>query len=243
MREFFEGVVEAYGEGEWAGTLSVRLLGVKKEEGLLEHVRVLTSFTNKNVGSLILPELQDYVVLSFLDEGRTQAICHGSLLQPNCEMVKKLDKENHVKIIRMKSAFGVMINETADKEMLTLNDKAGLQLMMDEEKQTLSIGQRDGKQVLIVNMKEKSVTLQGQETLSLICGKAKLIMEKGNVTLEGTDIKINGTTLAVDTKKEVTISSVSCSMKASNKAVVHGATCEVSADAKQDIKGAIIQIG
>lgn len=241
--KLLEAIVEAYGKDEDKGTLSVCLLGMKKEEGTIEQVRVLTSYANQKAGIVVFPEIGDVVLISFLDQGNTQAVCMGTLLPRTCAVLQEAKEDNTLKLLKLVSGFTFLVDETKDKERLCIKSKSNLQFIFDEEAQTVSIGQENKKQYLRVDMKEKKITIQGEDEMSFLCGDAQLVMEKGNITLKGKDIQIKSTSLQVEASSDIELKGVNTTFKASNKMLVHGATSEVSADMKQDIKGAMIQIG
>lgn len=240
---FHEVMVTGYGKKEWKGTIEVRLLGIKKEDALLRHVRIITPSASKEVGIYCLPEINEIGYIMFVDEMFTQAIYVGSLIPLESDITKKLEEDNSLKLIYTTSGYKLEIHEQKDKEKICFISKSGLEISMEEENQVLTFGQSDQKQQILIDMKNKSICILGEEKLEMKCKDAAIVLEKGNITLKGSNITTNCDVCTVDTKKELKLKSVNATLSATNKATVHGSMCEVSADSKLDVKGAMIQIG
>lgn len=241
--KLLEAIVEAYGKKEYKGTLHVRLLGLKKEEGTLEHVRVLTSYANQKAGFVMFPEIGDVVLITFLDQGNTQAVCLGTLLPQSCAALQEIKEDNTQKLFKLSSGFTILVDESKDKERLCIKSKSNLEFTFDEEKQIVSIAQENQKQFVLVNMKDHSISIQGEDKLSFLCGGAEFVMEKGNITIKGQDVKFDSKSLKLKATGDINLNGVNTTFEATNKAIIHGLICESTADMKQQIKGPLIQIG
>lgn len=241
--QYMEAIVESYGKNEWKGTINVRLLGVDSKASLIEHVRMLVPFVNKNQGCYILPELKDLVYIVFTNQSLSEAICVGSCIPLDAILTKNMKQDNTVKQIKTLGGLLMKINDQKDQEVVEIKSKKGLMMKLDDKNQTVSIGQDDGQQLITINLKNKSVSIKAKETLTITNGDASIKLDKGTLECKATTMKIDCSSLSVKTKKETTMNSVNTTIKSTNKTVVHGAMCEVSADAKQVLKGGLIQIG
>lgn len=241
--QYMEAIVEGYGTNEWKGTINVRLLGVDSSVSLIEHVRMLMPFVNKNQGCYILPELKDLVYIVFTNQSLSEAICVGSPIPLKAALTKHMKQDNTLKQIQTKGGFMISVSDQKNQEQLEIKSKKGLMIKLDDQNETVSIGDSNEQQLITIDLKNKSVKLKAKEALTITNGDASIKLNKTTLEVKATTIKMDCTSLHVKTKKETTMNSVKTTIKSTNKTVVHGAMCEVSADAKQVLKGGLIQIG
>ena len=186
--------------------------------------RLSSFYASKECGSLFVPEVDDEVVLGFLDGHPSHPIVLGSLYSSKVAPWAELSEGNNIK--------GIV---TRDQ----------MKVLFDEEKKIISI-ETPNKNTLIFSDDEKSIVMSDQTGNTITCD------EKG-ITLDSPkDIKINaqggieitaGTNIKVDSKADVSVSGNNVNNDAKVAFNAKGnASATVEASGQTTVKGAMVMI-
>lgn len=128
--------------------------------------RVLSPLAGKDRGQCLLPEIEDEVLVAFIQEDLSNAYVLGGLWSqknPPPEGVGK--EENDLKMIKTRSGHTLTLNDKEGEEQITLSDKNG--------------------NSLIINTGEDRITLKAKSKIEIVT--------EGDLTLSGKTIKLAAT--------------------------------------------------
>jgi len=137
------------------------------------------------------------------------------------------DGKVNQRVIRSRSGHLIILDDTSGKEQITIQDKTA-------------------KNSIVINSKDKSMTIKAEGDLILEAGGKFTVTSKGDASVESkakATISSQGA-LSVESKQKATVKSGpgELALQASGTAL-KGTTVEVNGSAKTDVKGgAMVQI-
>ncbi len=172
--------------------------------------RIGTSMGGKDRGMYLLPEVEDEVLVSFLNGDPNQPIIVGSLFNGKDVFPKKVkaspdDKElkipnvdqggkNNYRFFQSRSGHTLMFSDEEGKECVSLRTKSANELVLDDSSggEKIQLYDKDNKQWLEIDVPGKKITLQ-TDTGDI------LIKAKKTITLDCKDLVIKtGKTMKVE---------------------------------------------
>lgn len=186
--------------------------------------RLATMYATNGMGTYFLPEVNDEVLVGFMNADPTHPVILGSLYGEKHKPPFEYEAKNNTKAI-------------VTREQLRIE--------FDEEKKVITIA-TPSKNTLEINDDEKSITLTDQHKneikmdsggITLTSAKDITLKAKGGITLDATS-KISGTA-----KSDISLDGMNVKVQAKVGATVKGnATAELSASGQTTVKGAMVMI-
>lgn len=186
----------------------------------------------KERGFLFTPEVDDEVLVVFEHGDVNYPYIVGALWNKKdkppagtADIVK--DGKVNQRVIRSRSGHLIILDDTSGKEQITIQDKTA-------------------KNSIVINSKDKSMTIKAEGDLILEAGGKFTVTSKGDASVESkakATISSQGA-LSVESKQKATVKSGpgELALQASGTAL-KGTTVEVNGSAKTDVKGgAMVQI-
>ena len=112
--------------------------------------------------------------------------------------------QNDIKQFATRSGHLLTMDDTKDHESITLHTAAGLEVVMEDEPQTITIRKAEGEQpVLLLDIKNDAVKLAAGKTLTITCGGSTIsfddsgnisVTAKGKLDLSGQEIGLQAKT-------------------------------------------------
>jgi len=159
------------GDPDSEGRIRIKIPSVSLDgEGIWARVSALDA--GKDRGSVFLPEIDDEVVVGFLDDDPTQPVVLGGLFSSAKASPLTASDDNHQKGFTTRSGMHVMFND--DKKTITIDTPKGNKLTLDEDKKQISIKDQNGNKILL-----------SSSGITLDSGKDVTIKAKGDIKLEG----------------------------------------------------------
>lgn len=208
-------VVENWDE-KHPGMVKVELFLGEAGKNRTDWVSVAQPYAGKDFGSYFLPEVGSEVVLAFNMGDRDYPIVIGSLWNQVNTLPKETAREkNDVKRLKTKGGHELVFSEESGKETLTLHTPGGLTLGMDDKAKTVTVQDKDGKNILRIDADKGIIQATAAKKLVLDVGgseftldgqgkKATLKMDNVNIeagqslTLKGQNVKITGSMMKIE---------------------------------------------
>lgn len=180
-------------------------------------------YASDGAGMLFLPEVDDEVVLQFINEDPCHPVIIGSLYSRKRKTPAPLDQKNNTKTIVTKNQLKIMLDE--EKKIITLETPGNNKVVLDD----------DAKQILFSDANRNKICMD-KNGITIESGKDLICKAQGKVKIEGMgieskskqDTKING--LNIEASAQVGIK------------VKGSATAELSASGQTVVKGAMVMI-
>ena len=173
-----------------------------------------------------MPEINDEVVVGFINDDPRSPIILGSLYSSKHKPAIEIDDKNSIKNFVSKSKLKLSFNDK-DKEITIETPGDSPQFVK------LSI---KGNSIEIVNAKANKIILDKND-IKISCEGNITLDAKGSITLKA------GNNLSVTTNNELSLSGMSAELKGKTKATVEGAgTAEFKSNGITIIKGSLVNI-
>ncbi len=170
---------------------------------------------NGGRGSFFLPEIEDEVIVGFLNDDPREAVVLGMLNSSAKPAPITAQDDNHEKGFVTRSELRVNFND--DTKTIVIDTPAGNSIMLDEDSTSITIEDQNGN---ITKMNPSGIEMNSPGDIKIEASGNLDVKAGMNMTLEATQI----------------------SVKASASMEVKGATTNVSADGPTTIKGSIVNI-
>ena len=199
---------------------------------------VMAPMGGNNCGAFFFPQVNDLVVLAYLDDDPHRPLVLGGYWNTEVKAPFTVDNgkaEDYC--IRTPKKIDLVLHDEDKKQKVTLTMPSGTVLTIDDEAQKVTVQDKGGENALIMDLKGGEVALQAKTKLTLAAGKTSIVLESsGNITEKG-----SGT---------VSVEGSGIQEKASGQMQLQGATVAVKSDGTLDLnatgpatlKGAMVKI-
>lgn len=178
--------------------------------------RLATPYATSEGGFFAPPEIDDEVVLGFLNDDPREAVVLGCLYGQKSAMPQHLQDTNNTKSLITREKLEISFDE--EKKVITIVTPAQNQLVLSD----------DGKSITITDQNNNKVVLDGQG-ITLDSPKDVKIKAQGQVDIQATrDVAINGANVTANADMGVK--------------AVGSATAELSSGGQTTVKGAMVMI-
>lgn len=208
-------------DGEFRVLVTLPLI---KEDTKGLWVRLGTFYASNKVGALFYPEVNDEVVIAFMNEDPRYGVILGSVYSKKNPPPYPVDEENTKKAIKTKSGIEIIFDDR--DSIIELNTPSKQQIKIDDK----------AKSILIKDSNNNKITLS-KSGISLESASNLTLSAKGNITL---DAKSN---LSLNAGAKASMTGLQIDHQAKTKFSAKGnATAEVTASGILTIKGAMVKI-
>lgn len=155
-------------------------------------VRMMAPYAGKETGVHFLPEVNDEVVISFLDDDPDGGICLGALNSGTRPPPEKADEVNTLKTIRTRSGLRLQFNDEDNSALL--ETQSGRRLLMNDSENSVTLEDDLGNHV---QMTESGISLTSSSDIA-IKADGEVTVEAGtNMTLKaGADLDLKATNVS-----------------------------------------------
>ncbi|NJK88848.1 MAG: type VI secretion system tip protein VgrG [Myxococcales bacterium] len=215
-----------------------------------DWLRVVMPHAGRERGFQFLPEVDDEVVVAFVDGDVEQGMVIGSVWNGRNKQPGEPAEENPVKIIRTRSGLQMRFSDEEGKETIEIStpeQKCLLKLTHDDKpKITLAaeadiqLESKDGNIQLIATNGEvgvdcKALKVRASDGVEITAGKIEAKSDADVKIDAGANVQIKGTS-------DVKISGLNVSLKGDVSLKAEGTMAEVKANANMVIKGMPVMI-
>lgn len=205
----------------------------------LPYADVTTTFANKESGTVFVPQVNDEVIVGFLDGKINDPVILGTVYNNVNKPPHVIDEKNEIMMIKFPSGMTIEIDNKKDKSKVTLTTKKGHSVFIDDDKELAEIKEKSGKTSFTVDFKNGEIALKADKKISLTAGKDSLTVENQKgvaITSSAGKLNVNVNEVAVKAKSNL-------NMQANARVVVKGnGGAEVSSSGQTVLKGSVTQI-
>ncbi|HSZ24430.1 MAG TPA: type VI secretion system tip protein VgrG [Cytophagaceae bacterium] len=195
-----------------------------QKDNLSVWARLANFYATKEAGVFFYPEINDEVVVGFLNEDPQHPVIMGMLYSSKNKTPFPPDKDNKIKAIVTKS-----------KLIIQFDDKDKIIEIVTPGKNSIQIDDKN-KQILITD-ENKNKFLLSKDGVSIETEKDFVVKAKGKITLESTqDLSLKAS--SGDLKGE----GMNVALEGKTKFAAKGAMAEVNGSGQTTIKGGMVMI-
>ena len=169
------------------GRVKCRILTDEKTNEL-DWCYVMMPLAGKQHGIQFMPDVGDLVVLGFVSGDRQRPLVLGCLWNKKIPMPYPLkDGKNNSFAIKTPTGTEILLDGEKGKEKITIHTPAGTVLEMDDDKKSLNIMDKGGKNAVKMDLKGGQMQILADKKLTLKAGSASLELDgTGKATLKAT---------------------------------------------------------
>lgn len=199
-------------------------LPLMQDDGNALWARMATFYATQNAGNFFYPEVNDEVLVGFLNDDPRCPVILGSMYSSKNSPALTPDEKN------------------SQKAFIT---KANLQINFNEEDKVITI-KTPGNNTVTISDKDKSITLADQNNNTVVLNNSGIKLDSASsITLTAQqDIKMNATgNVKINATQNVDVGGMNISESAQMKYSAQGqAQAEVTASGQLSLKGGIVMI-
>ncbi len=223
------------------GTVDITLLSYDTAGQEIKEVPILRPYAGKDYGFYYQPEKDDIVLVGFIGNSMQKPIVLGCLYPANADFINQsFIKENTKRHFKWKQGFEYTESDEDKKQSLTVASPKGLTQIIEDENETVTLKDKDGKNLLKIDCKGGAIELTADKKITLKAGK------KCTVTIDGQggsiEIKADKITLTatqqVEIKGNTAVNLSGAQAKLEGKSMV-----EIKSSAMVQVSGSIIKLG
>ena len=229
-------------------------LGSGNEAEETDWCYVMTPMGGKERGTFFFPQVDDLVVLAYLNGDSHNPLVLGALWASETAPPYVIE-EGKVQdySIRTPKKIELLFHDEDEKFKASLTMPSEASLTLDDEKKSITLKDKEGKNALTMDLEKGEITLKADKKLTLSAGDTSITLEQsGKITIKGSaDISIeSGANLKLKGTPKLAAQAASVEIKADGQLNLQGAQAAVKASATLDLnasgpaslKGAIVKI-
>jgi len=198
----------------------------------------MTQWGGKAYGSFFFPNVNDLVLLAYIEGQIHRPIVIGNIWQGDIEAPYKIESgKNEVVSIKSQKGCELKFELTEGKEKITITTPSGALIKIDDEAASLSVSDKEGENALLIDAKGGKINLKAKTEINIAAGDTTL-----KLTSDGA--------IAGKSSQSFKAEAAQIELKAQSAFKAEGAQIEVKAQAQMSLqssgnavlKGAIVQI-
>jgi uncharacterized protein involved in type VI secretion and phage assembly len=232
------GVVKENWDKNEPGKVKVEYSVGEKGKMVTGWIPVMTPYAADKGGMYLFPEIGTEVIVGFLG-GRTDCpVVIGSLWSSKMKRPDKAPAEKNInKVIRTAGGHEISMSDEEKKQKLTVTTPAGLTVILDDEKKSITLQDKDKKNTVFLDTGKGEIKIDAEKKLTLSIGgtaaitleSQKVTVKSGNVNMEGsTAVKIKGQSTAVNGSSVQVKADGSLTVESSGMTQVKGSMVKVN---------------
>lgn len=143
------------------------------------YLPVIQSMASKKKGSVIIPDVGDVVVIGFIGGKISNGIILGSIYHSQNKPITKVNKKNSIMRMRTKGGIDIAIDNTKDKQKVSVKTPKGLSMVLDDKKQSITLSDKTTKNFIKLEPKKQNLAIQTGKKIFLKAGSTSLTLENG----------------------------------------------------------------
>lgn len=218
------GVVTNNKDPEGLGRVKI-MLPDRLGDGETNWARISVPMAGKGMGTFILPEVGDEVLVAFREGSIREPYVLGSLWNMDGKPPKDNDDgKNNFRVFKSRAGHEIIIDDTGDAGGIEIKTKAGASIKINNEGETkITVKDKSGNNKVEIDGSANTVSVKGSNKVSVVSGE-------NSVNLDGTQnsVAIKG--------------AMKISLQASMIEIKADAALDLKCDGMVTLKGAMVQI-
>ncbi len=207
-------------DNEFRVQVEIPILGVERK---MVWARLATFYTGNTFGAYFMPEVDDEVILGFMNDDPRFPIILGSVFSSSIPAPETPDEQNTIKTLITSSKLQLKFDD--ENKIITLITPGGNSIVISDQYEGISITDQNSNKI---EMNSSGINLESGSDITL---KAT-----NSVNIKGSSIFLEGSESINSTGGMVSISGkISTSIKGD-------AECSVSSSGEMSIKGAMVMV-
>lgn len=231
-------VKENYNKDE-PGKVRVELFLGENGKNVTGWIPVMSSYAGTEHGSYTLPEVGSEVVVAFRMGDRNKPIVLGSLWSEKNKLPKDAATEkNTMKEFITKGGNEIVIDDTEDKQKITVTTKKGKSLELDEEKERLVLHDKDSKNSILIDSKKGEITISADKKVVIKTGGSDAAVFDGS----GKKISLKSATIELKADKDIAMNGQNVKLDGTSTKVNGASSLQLSSSGSTQLKGTMVKI-
>ena len=230
-------IVKEIWDKEHVGMIKVEYLMGEKNKKTSDWVRVMSGYCGDGFGNYWLPEIGTEVLVGFIHGNMNMPVVLGCLWNGKDKLPEgTADEKNETKAVITKGGHKITFTETQDKAKITVNTPKGLEILLDDEKETILVQDKGKENSLSMDCKNGAVTLKAKKEISLTIGTKEVVKADANT------VKVACGTVQLDAQQSLKLGGQSASLTGSSVKVKADGELGLQASGMAQLKGSMVKI-
>ena len=231
------GIVKENWDKEHPGMVKVEYVMWENGQNISGWVPVMSPYAGNGYGCYLLPEIGSVVILAFFMGVRDCPVVLGSLWNKKVELPKETaDQDNTKKTFQSRGGSLIQITDEDGKEKIEIRTPGGLEFVLEDENQKISLADKDKKNAVELDAKAGAVTISAEKKLVLMAGGAEVFsMDKSQAALT------NGT-LNLEAKQSLKVKGQSSRLEGGTVEVKANGTLKLESSGIAQVKGSMLKL-
>lgn len=222
------------------GTVDITLLSYDTAGQDIKEVPILRPYAGKDYGFYYQPEKDDIVLIGFIGSNMQKPVVLGCLYPANADFVNQsFIKANTKRHFKWKQGFEYTETDEDKKQSFTLASPKGLTQIIEDENETITLKDKDGKNLLKIDCKGGAVELTADKKITLKAGRCTITMDGqgGSVEIKADKISLTATQ-QVEIKGNTAVNLSGAQAKLEGQSMV-----EIKSGSMVQVSGSLIKLG
>lgn len=234
------GLVKENWDKEHPGMVKVEYFLGEQGKNLTGWVPVAVPYAGNEYGYYALPEVGSEVVLAFQMGNRNCPIVIGSIWnKKNAQPKETAVEKNTVKRLRTKGGCEIVFSDEEKKEQIQIQTPKNLKIVLEDEKETISVMDKDGKNGVKIDTKNGEMTLLADKNVTLSVGGQKMAVLDGKAK----SIQLSAGKISCKGDQSVELSAPNIKAEANASVGIKGnGSVKIESSGAMQIKGSLLQL-
>ncbi len=232
------GTVKENYNKDFPGKVKVELFLGEEGRNVTGWISVMSPYAGAEHGMYALPEVGSEVVVAFNLGDRNRPVVIGSLWSGKNKLPQDAATEkNTSKQLVTKGGNSVIIDDTQDKQKITITTKNGKGIELDEEKKKITVHDKDSKNSIEIDSDKGTITVTADKKLVFKVGGSEAAVFDGTkkITLKSADIALNASKNLEEKGQNVKLEGTAVKINGSS-------SLQASSSGSTQVKGAMVKI-
>ncbi|MCI8834180.1 MAG: hypothetical protein HFH24_02200 [Ruminococcus sp.] len=230
-------VVKEIWDEKHKGMVRVEYLLGEKDHKTSDWVRVMTPYGGKEYGNYWLPEINTEVIVGFIQGNLNMPVVLGCVWNETDPQPKEIvNKENDTKTILTKAGNKITFSDKKGKEKIQIETPKHLEVMVDDEKESIVLQDKEGKNCVELDCKGGNVTVTAKTTVKLQVGDKEVLKADSN------SVKLTAGTVQLDASQSLKLKGQTAEMSGTSVKVKANGELGLQASGVAQVKGSMVKI-
>jgi len=233
------GIVKENYNEQHPGKVLVELFYGEKGKTVTEWIKVMQPYCGNEYGSYFVPEIGTEVVLGFVLGDVHKPVVLGCLwnevdkVPPNVS-----NKENSVKYFKTKGGHEVVFDETKDKESIKITTNGKQTILLEDKEKKITIQDEKGENLICIDAGNGQVEIKGAKKIVLKAGDAEMLALDGS----GKKASLKADNIEISANQALTLKGQNVKLEGNMASFKAQGSFKAESSAVLELKGAMVKI-